>query len=126
MDKFKTPDGLCTLYALCCGYIDLHEENGYRLTHWREHGVSHVRLTAPDARRLFWHSWESEAQASACYVAAKDLCQTVEYPCLDDLFVVTIPNARVLQIASTPSQARLLAWIRYPDVAPHEITIERI
>jgi hypothetical protein len=78
--KFKTKRGLCTLYALACGYLDQYENGEHRVTLWHEGPTIHVRyhvFNGPNAGRQFWESFPTNQlrKARKLWAATKRLIQ---------------------------------------------------
>jgi hypothetical protein len=65
---FVTATGRLTAYALACGYLERHEQDGVRTTLWAEHGVYHVRQhDVRTNRRMFWGSFTTITDARRRY-----------------------------------------------------------
>lgn len=59
-------------YNLCCGYVQVHEEKGIRLTMWHEHNTYHVRAhNHTEHVRLFWDVFETLTDARKRFSRAK-------------------------------------------------------
>jgi hypothetical protein len=76
-NKFKLPGGLCTAYALACGYIDKvsisHDLASYDIEHYQEPAckVYQVRVMYTDAdgrrTRMIWDSYDSVTKSRQRY-----------------------------------------------------------
>ncbi len=80
MPIFKNKRGQCTRYALACGYIDLFEANGYRMTLWLD-GTFHVRMhdhgtdDHQGSGRVFWECFETLTEARAHFNKSKRIAR---------------------------------------------------
>ena len=83
--RFKTNAGLCTPYALACGYGDVYREAyNYRCTHFQDANTYHVRLHGEycnnvingtehnqGSTKFYWAVFETLAEARKAYNKAK-------------------------------------------------------
>ena len=68
--KFYTSNGDLTTYDLACGYIEQKENNGIRVTLYKEHNTYHVRgYDFNNHWRLFWDCFDNVIEARKRYKA---------------------------------------------------------
>lgn len=71
--KFYTKKGLLNDYALSCGYIEKHDNNGIVTKLFKEHDVYHVRQhDFNNHNRIFWDSFDILTNARNRYFKAID------------------------------------------------------
>ncbi len=59
---------MLSAYQLSCGYVQLKEEDGVRVTLWKQHGVYHVRAHSfVDHIRLEWMVYSTLAEARKAF-----------------------------------------------------------
>lgn len=63
-DKFRLNDGLCSLYAHVCGYIDEYKQDGYILTLFLD-GTYHVKVSSKQHGSVIWDVFEADERTTA-------------------------------------------------------------
>lgn len=120
----QNPHSLHSLPDLKLGFADTHFENGYLLTHELQDKSFKTLLQGPTGRTVLSQTNTDLTDSRACFVACKDLMQTVEadlpgqptwYVLTDTIYAVT---------ATSASQARLKTFLATKNLA-YAVTSER-
>lgn len=70
-DRFHDSLGRLTPYAFACGYVEEDEQNGIRITLWKEGGY-HVRAyDHGQGTRLFWETYPKLSRARIQFARLK-------------------------------------------------------
>lgn len=67
MPQFRTKTGRLTAYSFACGYIEQRQWRSIGTTLWHEGACYHVRQHDTEVGRVFWHCFDTLAEARNCF-----------------------------------------------------------